>query len=29
MIEDIGWFWTRNPSVASALPGGSSGHGKV
>ena len=22
MIEDIGWFWTRNPSVASALPGG-------
>ena len=21
-IEDIGWFWTRNPSVASALPGG-------
>lgn len=20
-IEDIGWFWTRNPSVASALPG--------
>ena len=24
MIEDIGWFWTRNPSVASAIPGGSS-----
>lgn len=24
MVEDIGWFWTRNPSVASALPGGSS-----
>ena len=23
-IEDIGWFWTRNPSVASAIPGGSS-----
>lgn len=22
MIEDIGWFWTRSPSVASALPGG-------
>lgn len=22
MVEDIGWFWTRNPSVASALPGG-------
>ena len=21
-IEDIGWFWTRSPSVASALPGG-------
>ena len=21
-IEDIGWVWTRNPSVASALPGG-------
>lgn len=21
-IEDIGWFWSRNPSVASALPGG-------
>ena len=21
-IEGIGWFWTRNPSVASALPGG-------
>lgn len=24
MVEDIGWFWTRNPSVASAIPGGSS-----
>lgn len=23
-IEDIGWFWTRNPSIASAIPGGSS-----
>lgn len=22
MIEDIGWFWSRSPSVASALPGG-------
>lgn len=21
-IEDIGWFWSRSPSVASALPGG-------
>ena len=21
-IEDIGWFWSRNPSVASAIPGG-------
>ena len=24
MVEDVGWFWTRNPSVASAIPGGSS-----
>ena len=24
MIEDVGWFWTRNPSIASAIPGGSS-----
>ena len=22
MVEDIGWFWSRSPSVASALPGG-------
>ena len=22
MMEDFGWFWTRNPSVDSALPGG-------
>lgn len=22
MIEDIGWFWSRSPSVASAIPGG-------